>query len=438
MTLRLRLTLFYTLLVALILILSGVALHVFLAQSLVNGIDESLEESANVVAAVVENVDGSLRIRSSDEVASQFSGDLVAILYDASGSVVERLGDVPEGVPRLETEYATWQAWRTYRRPLEGGALTVLRELVDMRETLRRFDLLYLVLAPFAVGVAFLLGYALAGRALAPVDRLTRAAYALASRLAWRERLPEPKQRDELQRLAKGTNALLAALESVIESERRFTADAAHELRTPLALLQGRLEKGIEQADDPVKARAAFGVALEANAKLLNLIEKLLRLARAESGQELHKERLALDEIAFSVAAQVRPALTEKGLELHLELPEDPVFVFGDRTSLELAVRNLLDNARKFTPKGVVTLTVYARDAEVYLAVTDSGPGLAEDALPHLFDRFYQTDVRHRQTGSGLGLAIVRSVAQWHGGDVRAENLSKGARFVLTLPAYTE
>lgn len=434
MTLRLRLTLFYTFLVALILALTGVALHVFLFRSLLDGVDESLEEAANVVAAFVENEDGRLTLDDAEKVAEQFAGDLVALLYDSDGEVVVRLGKAPDGVPVFKSEYATWGAWRAQRLSLDGGSLTVLRELEDTREALRRFDFVYLTLAPLAALAAFALGYALAGRALRPVDRLTRAAYDLANRRAWRERLPEPKQRDELKRLARGTNELLAALEGVIENERRFTADAAHELRTPLTVLQGRLEQAKERARDK-EVLPLLDKALGANRDLLNLIEKLLTLARTEAGQGLPKERVALDEIAFDTVEALRPLFLDKALGLELRLPEEPVWVEGDRVSLGLLVRNLLENALKFTPEGEVVLELGRQGERASLSVSDSGPGIPEAALPHLFERFYQAEVAHRRKGSGLGLALVESVAQWHGGEVRAEHhAGGGARFEVLLP----
>lgn len=433
MTLRLRLTLFYTLLVALVLALTGVALHMFLFRSLLDGVDESLEEAANVVAAFTETEDGKPTLDDAEKVAEQFADDLVALLYDADGEVVVRLGEAPDDAPLFETEYATWGAWRAQRLSLDGGSLTVLRELEDTRAAVRRFDLVYLTLAPLAVLAAFALGYALAGRALLPVDRLTRSAYDLASRRAWRERLPEPEQRDELKRLAQGTNELLAALEGVIESERRFTADAAHELRTPLTVLQGRLEQARERSRDS-EVVPLLDKALGANRDLLNLIEKLLILARTEAGQGLTKERVALDELAFEAAEALRPLFVEKALKLELRLPEEPVWVEGDRISLGLLIRNLLENALKFTPEGEVVLELERQGNRALLSVSDSGPGISEAALPQLFERFYQAEVAHRREGSGLGLALVKSVAEWHGGEVQATNCPEsGARLELWL-----
>ena len=434
MTLRLRLTLFYTLLVALVLAASGVGLYLLLARNLTANLDASLLEAARLLIAFVEDEDSVPSLQEEGETVPQLRADLVAVVLDDQGNRTSSLGRVPDDLPELPGGLSTWEDWRVYAEHLPGGMLLTLRERDAVDDPLEGFATSFLVLAPLAVLTAFVLGYLLAGRALAPVDRLTRAAYDLSQRRAWRERLPEPERRDELWRLAAASNALLTTLAEVIEGERRFTADASHELRTPLTVLRGRLEGALEAASEP-KVQTALEKALGAADDLLALVEKLLLLARTEAGQAAPTERVALDEIAFEVAETIRPRFDEKGLALVLELPEAPVVVLGDRVALGVLVRNLLENALKFTPRGHVTLRA-EDDSQVRLSVEDSGSGIPEAALPHLFERFYQADVRHRRSGSGLGLAIVRSVAHWHGGAVSVENRSAGgARFVLELPA---
>lgn len=434
MTLRLRLTLFYTLLVALVLAASGVGLYLLLARDLTANLDASLLEAAQLLVAFVEDEDGVPSLQEEGETVPQLRADLVAVVLDDQGNQTSSLGRVPDDLPELPDGFSTWEDWRVYAESLSGGTILTLRERDAVDDPLEGFVTSFLVLAPLAVLTAFVLGYLLAGRALAPVDRLTRAAYDLSQRRAWRERLPEPERKDELWRLAAASNALLATLAEVIEGERRFTADASHELRTPLTVLRGRLEGALEAASEP-KVQTALEKALGAADELLALAEKLLLLARTEAGQAAPTERVALDEIAFEVAETIRPRFDEKGLRFVLELPEAPVVVLGDRVALGVLVRNLLENALKFTPRGHVTLLV-EDGSQVRLSVEDIGPGIPEAALPHLFERFYQADVRHRRSGSGLGLAIVRSVALWHGGAVRVENRpAGGARFVLELPA---
>ena len=433
MTLRLRLTLFYTLLVALVLGASGVGLHILLVRGLYRSLDENLQQAASLLSGFMEQEDGVPKLQPESEIVPQLSADLVAVLVGSNGQILDSLGRVPTPLPQIEAGLSTQAGWRVWSEPLQGVTLQTLQDTRSITESVRRFDFSFAVLAPLAVLLAFGLGYLFSGQALSPVRHMTDAALALATRRAWGERLPEPENQDELWRLSQATNTLLAALADVIESERRFTADAAHELRTPLTVLRGRLEQATEKTQGS-SAQPSLKAALTASDDLLALVEKLLLLARTEAGQGFHREPVLLDEIALETSDLLRPLFAEKGLGLELSLSEE-VQVEGDRVTLGLLVRNLLENALKFTAAGQVGITVEAQGARARLYVCDSGPGIPERALGHLFDRFYQADVRYRQQGSGLGLALAQSIAVWHGGTLEAQNrLEGGAVFRLELP----
>jgi two-component system, OmpR family, sensor kinase len=433
MTLRLRLTLFYTLLVAVILAASGGALHFLLRRNLYQSLDSSLRESANLLSVLADNETGVLKL-SNEEGKLQLPTDLTALLFDQNGVLLSSLGRVLATQPPLKLDISTWDKWRLYGEKVQGATLVVLRDVEGVEESLRQFDSSFLLLSPLAVLLAFVLGYALAGRALSPVTSLTKAAYDLAQRRAWRETLPEPKQKDELWQLAKATNTLLGTLASVIETERRFTADAAHELRTPLTVLQGRLEQALERNRD-IDLAPLLNKSKTALEELLSLVEKLLLLARTEAEQGLTKEAVDLGEVVFKTSEMLRPRFEEKRLQLKLGLPDAPILVQGDCVALTVLVRNLLENAYKFTERGEVNLTLRQKNQQVILIVEDTGAGIPEEALPHLFERFYQADVRHRRQGSGLGLALVQSITSWHGGSVVAENRDVGgSRFIVSLP----
>ena len=409
-------------------------LHVLLQRSLARGVDENLDESTELLGALLRSglTD---KLSFEDERLKNFSRDDVALIYNPAGEVVTTLGRVPYGFERPAAGFSTWHGWRVLRSA-EQSNLVVMRNTADIEVTLQRFDTAFLWLAPLIIVLAFLIGYAFAATALAPVDRLTHAAYDLAQRSAWREVLPEPKHRDELWRLSRATNTLLEALARVIESERHFTADAAHELRTPLTALRGRLEKAWEQSSED-RVRLSLAKALTATEALGEVVEKLLLLARTEAGQGLTKQPLDLVEVVRAAAHRAEHLFSEKGLELNVSLPETPVMVLGDATAVELLLRNLLDNALKFTEQGAVGLELGGDAETVVLRVTDSGVGIPAEALPHLFERFYQGDVAHRRAGSGLGLAIAASVAAWHGGSLTAENLARGgSSFELRLPRF--
>lgn len=438
MTLRLRLTLLTTLLVAVILTVSGVGVRLLLSRSLRQGLDEGLLQAADLLAGFIEtdaDEEDGPSLRADSVIPQQIRAGLVAVLFDPEGRILDILGSPPDPPPLPASGFATHGGWRIWGQEIHGLTLMTMQPTDALEHSLLRFDRAFSILTPLAVLLACGLGYIVAGAALRPIDRLTRAAYDLAKRRAWRERLPVTAKQDELWRLAQATNTLLATLEEVIEAERRFTADAAHELRTPLTVLRGWLEKIVEDSTDPA-IRRALGKATQASDALLVLVEKLLVLARTEVGQGLVSEPISLAEVALECSELLRPRFEQKGLDLSVELPANPAWVRGDRTALDMALRNLLENALRFTAHGAVGLALETVGDTTALIVEDSGPGIAEEALPHLFDRFYQGDVRHRREGSGLGLALVSTVAKWHGGEVRVENRSGGgARFTLMLPA---
>ena len=438
MTLRLRLTLFYTLLVAFILIISGVSVHLLMARSLSQRLDESLLQAGSLLTSFIIDdydigEDPSLQqdLQSSRRLVSSLS----AILLTQEGKVLDRLGEMPEDVQTTVADgFSTVGRWRIWSGQVLSYKLMIVKEKEAAFSGLRLFDLSFLFFAPVAALAAFVLSYLFAGLALKPLDQMTRAAYDLAQKRAWRESLPEPETEDEVWRLVKATNSLLESLAGLIESEKRFTADAAHELRTPITIFQLRLEKALERAKDETIKEPIYD-ALEASDDLLALVEQLLVLARAEAGQDLKMESLALDETVFHVSESLRSLFSEKGLALSLDLPEDPVLIEGDSLALELVVRNLLENALKFTSKGKVTVSVYQDSTSAYCEISDTGVGIPSDALPHLFERFFQADTRYRQLGSGLGLALVKSIVEWHGAIIKVENtLEGGSKFTVLFP----
>lgn len=434
MTLRLRLTLITTLVVALVLAASGIGLHLLLANRLQAGLDDSLRQAGGLLLTLVKQDEGQPQLHEEGERPPSLRADLNALLVSDTGRVLDHLGSLPATLPRVVTGFSTQGDLRVYSEPVGSWAIITMRDLAGVSDSVARFDLSFALLSPVALLFAFGLAYGFARQALRPVDRLTRGALDLAERRAWRERLPTPARHDELWRLSQATNTLLGTLAEVIESERRFTADAAHELRTPLTVLQGRLQKALD-LDDPVRVRDSLTKALAASRDLGGLVETLLSLARSDAGQNPPTERVAMNELARDVVERLRPRFLEKGLGLNLDLPTTEVPVLGDANTLDLAARNLLENALKFTLSGCVTLQLKIDGDTVSLAVLDSGPGVPEAALPHLFERFYQADVRHRRTGSGLGLALVESIVTWHGGQVRAGNRAEGGAHVgFSLP----
>jgi two-component system sensor histidine kinase MprB len=309
-----------------------------------------------------------------------------------------------------------------------GEVLQVARPLTDVDRTLR--DLLWVLVAVTAGGIAMAaaLGLFVARGTLRPVRRLTDTAEHVAATQDLSRRLPAGG-RDELDRLGASFNTMLAALESSREAQRQLVADASHELRTPLTSVRTNLELLARAPDLPDAERERIVVSVGDQVEELSvLVGDLVDLARpngCEGGEEL--EDVRLDLLVSDAVAGARSHATDR----EFTLDAASCMVSGSRPRLYRAVRNLLDNAVKWSPPGA-PVEVSVRDGE--LVVRDHGPGIPEEDLPHIFDRFYRAPSARGLPGSGLGLAIVRQVAEAHGGSVSAESLDEGgARLRLRL-----
>ena len=303
-------------------------------------------------------------------------------------------------------------------------------------------ELLVIVLLAGSLAVACTLGggYLLARQALAPVDRMAAAAEEItASQLDRRLHAPNPD--DELGRLARTLNGMIARLERSFEEVRRFTADAAHELRTPLAILRNEAEVALRVPRDSEQYRDCLEDMLEEIEHLSRLSEDLLLLFREDAGFGAHgKEEVRLDLLACEIADHLRVLAAEEEQELTVEAPS-PCQIQGNAAQLRRLVFSLLDNAIKFTfPGGKILLRVEGQKAQARIIVVDTGIGIAPEHLPRIFDRFYRVDsARSRRTGgNGLGLSICRSIVESHQGTIEVESTpGKGTKVTVSLRGTT-
>jgi heavy metal sensor kinase len=311
--------------------------------------------------------------------------------------------------------------------PLEA----VDRELSQIRGVL-------LAAGPVALLLAAGLGYGLARKALAPVDRLRRSADAItADRLDRRLAIANPH--DELGRLARTINAMIARLERSFAEVRRFTADASHELRTPLTALRAEIEVALGKQLTSSEAQQLLGSVLEELVWLSRLTDQLLTLSRRDAGvEQLTPVPLPLHDLVAGVVEALRPLAESRGVLLVLEATA-PVVVAGEEARLRQVFINLLDNALKYTSRGgKVTLRVEERNHAGVVTVADTGIGIAPEHLPHVFDRFYRVDKRlsREMGGTGLGLSIAQSIVAAHGGTIEmTSNVGQGTVCIVALPS---
>ena len=297
-------------------------------------------------------------------------------------------------------------------------AVQVARPLTEVDQSLERLGLFLLLIAGTGVAVAAALGLVVSRAALAPVRRLTGTAEKVTATGDLSERI-EVTGRDELSRLAASFNSMLAALEESMRAQRQLVADASHELRTPLTSLRTNIEVlASDHALPPGERSRLLSDVVEQLGEMTTLIAELIELARAEQ-QTVEPEDVRLDLAAADALERARRNHPEITFSATLE---DSV-VHGVPSTIERAIANLLDNAAKWSRAGgEVELTV----ADGTVVVRDHGPGISDEDLPYVFDRFYRARAARGMRGSGLGLAIVRQVAEAHGGEVVAERAEDG------------
>jgi two-component system, OmpR family, sensor histidine kinase MprB len=308
--------------------------------------------------------------------------------------------------------------WRVYTVPFPGLALQVARPLTEVNRTLHRITVYLIVIAAGGILVAAALGLAVSQAALRPVRRLTKTTENVTETGDLSERI-EAGGQDELGRLATSFNTMLGALEESSRAQRQLVADASHELRTPLTSLRTNIEVlAGEHSLAPDERERLLGDVVEQLGEMTTLIAELIELARAEQHPE-EPQDVRLDRIAADAVERARR--NQPNVTFTTDLEES--LVRGAPSTIERAVANLLDNAAKWSPPGgEVEVAVHGGE----VTVRDHGPGIAEEDLPYVFDRFYRASDARGLPGSGLGLAIVKQVAEAHGGTVVAERADGG------------
>lgn len=306
-------------------------------------------------------------------------------------------------------------------------------------QALDRFRLIEKELLPILVLFASLLGYWLSIKSLAPVDRIIRTAEQIGvDNLSRRLEVPQPH--DELRRLTETLNLMLDRIETSFRRITRFTADASHDLRTPITIIRATAEIALRKQRSELEYQEALSRVLETSVETTALLENLLTLARADAGTgglEMHTVDLA----AHVRKAQERAAVlaASKSLSLSVRVPEAPVHVRADSVAIDRLLLILLDNALKYTPPGGrCEIELQKSEHEAHILVRDSGVGIETNELELVFERFHRSDqARSPETpGAGLGLSIARWIAGVHGGSIRAAStIGVGSEFLVTLPA---
>jgi heavy metal sensor kinase len=454
-SISLRLTIWFSLVYFAGLALFGAAMWFNLQSTLTSGRSRTLERRADRLSDLLRemrNDPDALRTAKFLDFASATGGGLIEVVR-ADGTLVfpfptsaSRVFPWPS-VTTLQLDSfreitSSKQPYRVLTRPFASpSGLLVLRLASPLENNLlvlRTFRVGLLWTVPALLALSAFGGYLLSRRALAPVDRITAATRSIGlANLSGR--LPVPNTRDELQRLSETCNAMLARLESAVNEIKRFTADASHELRSPLSFMRTVAELALRNPQTDPESRRAFEEIVEESGKTSHLLEGMLMLARADDGTaHLSFEPVDLIEVLRVVCDKARRVAEAQGHALTISWNDaSQATVWGDYESLQQLLWTLIENAIKYTPApGAIKVTETVVGGRAIVTVEDNGIGISPAELPHIFERFYRADrSRSRIEGSGLGLAIARWIADVHNAELTVESFeNEGAVFRISFP----
>jgi heavy metal sensor kinase len=480
-SMRARLTFWYTAVLGLVLLVFAVSTYSYLARAVRQRTDDSLSDTAGSLISNFNSELGDESQPADDAVREAARGfhfrDRQVIVFDNRLHVVvasdtaeklpfgtnwftlpaaqAQLSNLLDSASRVGRAYDTFfdsqNGLRVLAVAVPAGRqhrylFVVANPLHDQEKALGQARGAFYVAIPLALLLASLGGYFLARKSLAPVVTMgEQAARIGASNL--NERIPEPQNNSELGRLAGIFNQLLARLDDSFAQQKRFMADASHELRTPVAVVCGESEVALSQnTRTAAEYRESLAIVNDEGQRLTRMVEDLFTLARADAGEyPLLLTDFYLDESVNECVRSVRSLAAQKDLKISYQPPAKEIAFRGDEPLVRRMILNLLHNAIKFTPTGgQVRISVKQDQRQCKIVISDTGPGIPREAQTHVFDRFYRVDkARSRDeslngSGAGLGLSIAKWVAELHGGTIALDNTDgEGATFVISLPNGT-
>jgi heavy metal sensor kinase len=460
LNIRWRLTLWNAIAFALILTAFGFVVYSLLRDAHFTMLDKALGRRASSLVEALQK--GKATDRAISEWITRFGnhGEYQAFLIDdnqktlaategLSGEDLARLVPITSGAKMgtLDDVRLKRRRFRTvnFSKDAQGNRVTVLAELEHLDEELALVRATFLWAIPPALLLAAALSYWLAVRALSPVERLRKSTDAITA-TDLNQRLPVANEHDELGQLTHTVNALIGRLEHAFDEIKRFSADASHELRTPIAIIQSEAEMCLQQGPSGTRTAERLQSIIEECKRLTDLTSQLLQLSRAESNPALTANApFVLNKLLLEVIDSFEPIGLKNAVALKYLEPESDCLVRGDRDAMRQVFHNLIDNAIKYNVSGgTVEITCECNEQHVVIEVRDTGRGITPDELPQVFERFYRgrgdnsssgKDFTAGYEGSGLGLSIVKRIVANHGGQcTAASRVGEGTTFRVSLP----
>lgn len=457
-SIRVKLTLWYTVVLALVVIAFSALTYFSFVRVLRAETDTNLMEMANnfVVAVTTEQGDEEAKLQPSEDISETIGAfkfrDYQFVVVSYLGNIIAKTAEyeVPGGVKSRDGAFRDYtfngEQYRVFDRSFRVGGqgfhLYAFHPLADRIALESRLQTVVLVAIPIALLLASLGSYFLVRRSLCPVQKMSEQANQISSQNL-HERLPVANKNDELGTLATSFNDLLDRLDKSFEQQRRFMADASHELRTPLAIVRGEAEVALSKNNrSPADYRESLSILHDESKRLTKIVEDLFTLARADAGQfHANFAPVYLDEIGGDAVRSIRVLADQKDIELKFDGEAEMPFR-GDESLLRRLFLNLLDNAVKYSRNGgKVSVVCESTDENFKINIIDSGIGISREEQGKIFERFYRVDKARSRTeetgtsGAGLGLSIAKWIVELHDGRIELTATSEqGSTFTVYLP----
>jgi heavy metal sensor kinase len=457
---RWRLTLWYSGILALMLVVFGSGLYVYFRNSLQASIDTKIRSIGDVLSSsMTESQNPTVFLNFEryleNVLGKRPKGKFIQIM-DRSGRIGAKMSDIeaetlPVSFATVERALAGEVVYETVEKsrprlrlvtiPIVEKSKTtsivqVGTSLEEFDETMNRLLIILIIGIPTAISLTVVIGYFMAKKALKPVDKIRKTAVKITSR-SLGERIDIGPRKDELTRLAETFNEMISRLQNAFQRVNQFSSDVSHELKTPLTILKGETEVTLRKEREKDDYRRLLESHLEEIDRMTRIIEDLLLLSKADAREvQLNMEEIDLKDLVVDVCMDMKFFADKKGVDLTVSEAED-VRLKGDELKLRRMLLNVIENGIKYTPRGGrVAVTSFLNNGYAQIDVKDNGIGIAQDDLKYVFDRFYRGDKsRRRESGSGLGLSISKWIAEAHKGVIEVESApATGSLFSIRLP----
>jgi heavy metal sensor kinase len=422
-SLRARLLIWYTTMLAVVIAAFGSTVCYLAWRSRLVEVDAALMARAQTLSRALQPAPaGTFDLTLPEPPVNDAVTHTYHVLWTPAGDPIDR-SDPDLAVPMpVEPGARTREGGREVAiRAASGATVLTGQSLAGVRADIWSLATTVAVLGVTALALSFAGGWWLVGRALAPIDRISRTARTMVEG-DFAARIPLDHVETELEQLARALNEAFDRLVGSLERQRRFTADASHELRTPLTTLSTEVQWALARDRPPDDYRRALDASRRAAGRMQGIVERLLALARAEAGADQDRRvPVQLDDLVRLVARDLKPVAEARKIEI--EVDAEPVTMSGDPDRLFDALTNVVANAIRYNvDEGRVRITVREKEGRAELVVSDTGVGIEAQDLPRIFDPFFRADATRKVGGAGLGLAVTRAIVENHGGRVTCES----------------